>query len=111
MFEKAFEEPLIFPKDKEELFMLTVWIPADPATLENGCLKFVKGSLLKGIQWMRLGGDIGFHAVNYYPDYEVDPDSVLYAPSPGKFSYSPSALSMAPIPTSPTATGSPSISA
>lgn len=80
MFEEGFEEPLIFPPDKSELFMLTVWIPADPATLENGCLKFIKGSLLNGIQWMRLGGDIGFHAVNYYPDYEVDPESVIYAP-------------------------------
>ena len=72
MFEEGFMEPLIFPPDKSKLFQLTVWIPADPATLESGCLKFETGSQFEGTRWMRLGGKVGFHAVNYYPDYEVD---------------------------------------
>ena len=78
MFEEAFTEPLLFPPDTGELFMLTVWIPANLTTRENGCLKFIRGSLAQGIRWMRLGGDIGFHAVNYYPDYEVDENTVEY---------------------------------
>jgi non-heme Fe2+,alpha-ketoglutarate-dependent halogenase len=77
LFEMGFTDPTIIPPKLDELFMLTVWIPCDPVTLENGCLQFVKGSLLGGIKYMRLGGDIGFHEVNYYPDYEVDPDDVL----------------------------------
>ena len=76
MFEEGFSEPLLYPPDKNELFMLTVWIAVDPATIENGCLKFVHGSLAEGIRWMRLGRDVGFHAINYFPDYEVEQKSV-----------------------------------
>lgn len=76
-FESSFADRVMIPQDVNELFQLTVWIPADPATLQTGCLQLVKGSLLEGIRWMRLGGTVGFHAVNYMPDYKVDPASVV----------------------------------
>ena len=76
MFEEGFREPLTVPPDLTKLFQVTVWIPGDPATLESGCLKFEVGSQFERTRWMRLGGKIGFHAVNYYPDYEVDEAAV-----------------------------------
>lgn len=77
LFEEGFTESLVVPPRLDELFMLTVWIPTDPATLENGCLQFVKNSFRDGIRSMRLGGDVGFHALNFRPDYEVDPADVV----------------------------------
>ena len=76
MFEEGFRQPLTFPPDLSKLFQVTVWIPGDPATIESGCLKFESGSQFESTRWMRLGGKIGFHAVNYYPDYEVDESKV-----------------------------------
>jgi non-heme Fe2+,alpha-ketoglutarate-dependent halogenase len=75
-FESAFADRVMKPANINQLFQLTVWIPADPATLQSGCMEFVRGSLTGGIRWMRLGGKIGFHAVNFYPDYKVDPKKV-----------------------------------
>ena len=76
MFEEGFREPLTYPPDLSKLFQLTVWIPGDPATIESGYLKFEVGSQFESTRWMRLGGKIGFHAVNYFPDYEVDESKV-----------------------------------
>ncbi|MFT5470305.1 MAG: non-heme Fe2+,alpha-ketoglutarate-dependent halogenase [Verrucomicrobiales bacterium] len=78
MFEESFSEPAVVPPDLSELFQLTVWIAVDSATRENGCLQMLEGSLFEGIRWMRLGGKQGFHAVNYFPDYEVDMSKVNY---------------------------------
>ena len=76
-FEEGFTEPLVVPEDLSELFMLTVWIPCDPATEENGCLRFVRGSFRGGIRRMRLGGDEGFVALSFEPDYDVDPADIV----------------------------------
>ncbi|MFH5803274.1 phytanoyl-CoA dioxygenase family protein [Alienimonas sp. DA493] len=78
MFEEEFGEPSVFPPDINELFMLTVWIPADPSTRKNGCLKVDTSSVTERTRWMRLGGDVGFHAVNYGPCYEVKEEDVHY---------------------------------
>ena len=78
MFEEEFGQPSVFPPDVNDLFMLTVWIPADPSTRENGCLKIDTKSAREKTRWMRLGGDVGFHAVNYGPCYEVDEKDVHY---------------------------------
>ena len=78
MFEESFDEPSVFPRDRDELFMLTVWIPCQPSTRENGCLKVYSGSARERTKYMRLGGDVGFHAVNYEPTYEVPEDRVHY---------------------------------
>ena len=78
MFEEGFSEPSVHPPDLSKLFMLTVWIPADPSTRQNGCLKIETGSAMERIRWMRLGGSVGFHARNYYPEYEVDESKVHY---------------------------------
>ena len=78
MFEEEFGEPSVFPPDKDELFMLTVWIPADPSTRENGCLKVDTSSTTERTRWMKLGGDVGFHSVNYGPCYEVKEEDVHY---------------------------------
>ena len=78
MFEEEFGKPSVFPPDVNDLFMLTVWIPADPSTRKNGCLKVDTSSVTERTRWMRLGGDVGFHAVNYGPCYEVDEADVHY---------------------------------
>ena len=76
MFEEEFGEPSVFPPDKSKLFMLTIWIPADPSTKANGCLKVDTSSVTERTRWMRLGGDVGFHSVNYGPCYEVNEEDV-----------------------------------
>ncbi|WP_206678591.1 phytanoyl-CoA dioxygenase family protein [Alienimonas chondri] len=78
MFEEEFGKPSVFPPDINDLFMLTVWIPADPSTKENGCLKVDSSSVTEKTRWMRLGGDVGFHAVNYGPCYDVHEEDVHY---------------------------------
>ncbi len=78
MFEESFSEPAVIPPDLSELFQLTVWIAVDPATRANGCLKMLEGTMQEGIRWMKLGGKIGFHAVNYEPDYDVDESKINY---------------------------------
>ncbi|MEM9701575.1 MAG: phytanoyl-CoA dioxygenase family protein [Planctomycetota bacterium] len=78
MFEEEFGKPSVFPPDLSKLFMLTVWIPADPSTRENGCLKVDTSSTTERTRWMRLGGDVGFHAVNYGPCYDVKEKDVHY---------------------------------
>ncbi len=76
MFEEEFGKPSVFPPDINDLFMLTVWIPADPSTRENGCLKVDTSSVSQKTRYMRLGGDVGFHAVNYGPCYDVKDEDV-----------------------------------
>jgi len=78
MFEESFSEPAVIPPDLSEMFQLTVWIAIDPATRANGCLKMEADSMQEGIRWMKLGGKVGFHAINYEPDYEVDMSKVNY---------------------------------
>ena len=78
MFEEEFGEPSVFPPDLNELFMLTVWIPADPSTRENGCLKIDTSSTTERTRWMKLGGAEGFHEVDYGPCYEVQEKDVHY---------------------------------
>ena len=85
LFEEEFGEPSVFPPDKSKLFMLTIWIPADPSTRQNGCLKIDASSAGERTRWMKLGGDVGFHAVNYGPCYEVKEENVHYIPmEPGE---------------------------
>jgi len=76
LFEEGFTKQLLIPPDINELFMLTIWIPCDPVTIENGCLQFIKNSLRGGIKNMKLGGSVGFDSVNFSPDYEVDPNDI-----------------------------------
>ena len=85
MFEEEFGEPSVFPPDLNDLFMLTVWIPVDPSTRENGCMKIDTSSTTQRTRWMKLGGDVGFHAVNYGPCYDVKEEDVHYVPmEPGE---------------------------
>ena len=65
-------------RHQDDLFMLTVWIPADPSTRENGCLKVDTSSTTERTRWMKLGGDVGFHSVNYGPCYDVKEEDVHY---------------------------------
>lgn len=77
MFEESFFEPIIVPPNRDELFQLTVWIAVDPATRENGCMKFVRGTQDK-IRNIRLGGDEGFYATNFEFEFEANPADVEY---------------------------------
>ena len=75
MFEDTFTEPVIVPEDLSELFQLTVWIPIDPATAENGCLQMVRGTQQK-INTMKLGGNKGFYSANFELEADIDPDAI-----------------------------------
>jgi non-heme Fe2+,alpha-ketoglutarate-dependent halogenase len=35
-----YRRPLLRPPDRDQLFQLTVWLAIDPATTDNGCIRF-----------------------------------------------------------------------
>lgn len=70
-------DPAIFPRHRDELFQLTVWVAVDDATLENGCLEFVRGSHDR-IRTINFGGAKaeGFYQANFDLEFDHDPTRV-----------------------------------
>ena len=59
---------------------LTVWIPMQPATEQNGCLRYIPGSQNEGLlPHGSPGGDPTSHGLECTPD---DPTRAVYAPVP-----------------------------
>lgn len=44
VFKEYVDNPILEPTDPDDLFQLTTWIALDEATVENGCVQFIKGS-------------------------------------------------------------------
>lgn len=72
-------DPAIFPKDRSEIFQLTVWVAVDDATPENGCLQFVRGSHDQ-VRTVKFGGEEGFYNANYSLEFERNPEDVVTMP-------------------------------
>jgi non-haem Fe2+, alpha-ketoglutarate-dependent halogenase len=84
MFED-YKKPVLEPEDLSELFQLTVWIAVDEATVENGCLHFVKGTHDK-IRTIGVGGKDSFYNLSYTSDFEPVPEDIVAMElRPGQF--------------------------
>jgi len=78
-------DPAIFPADRDSLFQLTVWVAVDEATLENGCLEFLPGSM-DSMKPIKFGGQEGFYEANFTLDYDCDQRRAVALPcKPGQF--------------------------
>jgi non-heme Fe2+,alpha-ketoglutarate-dependent halogenase len=80
-----YKRPVLEPRDTSELFQLTVWIAVDEATVENGCMQFVKGTHDR-IRTIGVGGKDSFYKLSYEMDFVPDPkDIVPMELRPGQF--------------------------
>jgi non-haem Fe2+, alpha-ketoglutarate-dependent halogenase len=74
-----YQVPALHPKNRNEIFQLTVWIAVDDATHENGCLDFVRGSHSR-VNTIKFGGEEGFYNAAYSLEYDRDPSKVVRVP-------------------------------
>jgi non-haem Fe2+, alpha-ketoglutarate-dependent halogenase len=80
-----YKRPILIPQDTSELFQLTVWIAVDEATVENGCVHFIKGTHDR-IRTIGVGGKDAFYKINYNIDFEPDPEDIVPVElRPGQF--------------------------
>lgn len=78
-------EPPLVPPDRDQIFQVTVWVAVDPATRDNGCLQFVRGSHAR-IHTIRFGGVQGFYDADFELEFDVDPARVATLEArPGQF--------------------------
>ena len=74
-----YQDPALHPADRNEIFQLTVWVAVDDATLENGCLDFIRGSH-KNINTIRFGGEEGFYNAAFSLEFDRDPSRIARVP-------------------------------
>lgn len=80
-----YKRPILNPKNRDDLFQLTVWIAIDNATTENGCMQFIRGSHDK-IRKIKLGTGSSFYNANFELDMEIDPEKIVSMElRPGQF--------------------------
>ncbi len=80
-----FRVPILIPRDKNDLFQLTIWIAIDEATVENGCMYFLPGTHDK-IRTIIRGGDSQFYQSKFTLNYDINPKAIVHMPlKPGEF--------------------------
>ncbi|QDU88607.1 Phytanoyl-CoA dioxygenase (PhyH) [Pirellulimonas nuda] len=66
-----YQDPAIFPKDRSEIFQLTVWIAVDDSTTENGALRFAERSHDR-VRPIKFGGEEGFYNAAYSLEFKPE---------------------------------------
>lgn len=74
-----YQVPALHPKNRNDLFQLTVWVAVDDATHENGCLDFYRGSH-SAIRTIKFGGEEGFYNAAYSLEFDRDPKNLVRVP-------------------------------
>lgn len=74
-----YQDPAIFPKDRSEIFQLTVWIAVDDSTTENGCLRFAAGTHDR-MRPIKFGGEEGFYNAAYSLDFKPEEHRTVEVP-------------------------------
>jgi non-heme Fe2+,alpha-ketoglutarate-dependent halogenase len=72
-------DPALHPVSRDEIFQVTVWVAVDDATVENGCLEFVKGSHDR-IRTIKFGGEEGFYNAHFSLEFDRDPARIVKVP-------------------------------
>ncbi|HMQ59806.1 MAG TPA: phytanoyl-CoA dioxygenase family protein [Flavilitoribacter sp.] len=79
-----FKRPILKPRNKNELFQLTVWIAVDNATVENGCIRFIPGTHDR-IRKIHIGGKNKFYQAAFHLDVGENPEMEYRPLRPGQF--------------------------
>lgn len=80
-----YKQPILHPKNKNDLFQLTVWIAIDAATPENGCIQFIKGSHTK-MRKITIDKGEKFYSAQFAMDIDLKKSKVISMPlKPGQF--------------------------
>lgn len=80
-----YKQPILNPKNRNDLFQLTVWIAVDDANMGNGCMQFIPGTHDE-ICKVRLQTDNQFYKAKFEMDREINPDDAVAMPlKPGQF--------------------------
>ena len=74
-----YQDPALHPADRNEIFQLTVWVAVDDATLENGCLDFIRGSHNR-VNTIKFGGEEGFYNAAFSLEFDRDPSRIVRVP-------------------------------
>ena len=74
-----YQDPALHPADRNAIFQLTVWVAVDDATLENGCLDFIRGSHNR-MNTIKFGGEEGFYNAAFSLEFDRDPKRVVRVP-------------------------------
>lgn len=74
-----YQDPAVFPADRDELFQITAWIAVDDSTTENGCLRFAAGTHDR-IRKIRFGGTEGFYNAQFSLDFDESQHEIVEAP-------------------------------
>lgn len=80
-----YQDPAIFPANRDEIFQITVWVAVDESTTENGALRFAKGTHDR-VRKIKFGGKEGFYNAAYELDFSEDETECVEVPcKPGQF--------------------------
>jgi non-heme Fe2+,alpha-ketoglutarate-dependent halogenase len=74
-----YQDPALHPANRNDIFQLTVWVAVDDATLENGCLDFVRGTHER-VHTIKFGGEEGFYNAAFSLEFDRDPKRVVRVP-------------------------------
>lgn len=74
-----YQDPAVFPEDRNELFQITAWIAVDDSTTENGCLRFAAGTHDR-IRPINFGGKEGFYNAQFSLDFDETEHEIVEVP-------------------------------
>ncbi|MEQ8847823.1 phytanoyl-CoA dioxygenase family protein [Botrimarina sp.] len=74
-----YQDPALFPADRNELFQITAWIAVDDSTTENGCLRFAAGTHDR-IRTITFGGKEGFYNAQFSLDFDESKHEIVEVP-------------------------------
>lgn len=74
-----YQDPALFPADRNDLFQVTAWIAVDDSTHENGALKFAAGTHER-IRTIRFGGKEGFYNAAFELDFREEDQEIVEIP-------------------------------
>jgi len=79
-----YQDPALFPADRNELFQITAWIAVDESTTDNGCLRFAAGTHDR-IRPIRFGGKEGFYHAQFALEFDEAEAEIVEVPcKPGQ---------------------------
>lgn len=74
-----YQDPALFPADRNDLFQITAWIAVDDSTTENGCIRFAAGSHDR-IRPINFGGAEGFYNAQFSLDFDEAEHEIVEVP-------------------------------
>ena len=80
-----YQNPGLYPPNRNDIFQLTVWIAVDESTYENGCLDFIRGAH-SSVRTIKFGGEEGFYNAAFSLEFDRQNSEIVRIPcKPGQF--------------------------